>query len=190
MRAEVQIDEVDIGKLSVGNAAEITSDSLIGSTLEGLVTSIAPTIASAGSTRVSTVKVSIRASVLQLRSGASCSVRITTQTKADVLNIPLTAFLSRANAEHAFVLVPLSEGETTAAKAAVQGAPAAQSDGTTQQKGAKPIVYRLEERTIKTGVSTINSIEVKTGLNEGEMVANGSLNQLHSGMLVTPKEKL
>lgn len=172
MRAEVQIDEVDIGKLSVGNSAEITSDSLIGTTLSGRVVSIAPTITSAGSTRVSTVKVSITGSELPLRSGASCSVKITTQTKKDVLNIPLTAFVSRAGEERSFVLVPLDE------------AAGAKQDST------KPRVYRLKEKTIKTGISTINSIEVTSGLAGGEIIANGTLNQLRAGMLVTPKEKL
>ena len=176
MRAEVQIDEVDIGKLSVGNSAEITSDSLIGTTLSGKVVSIAPTITSAGSTRVSTVKVSILGPAggaeLPLRSGASCSVKITTQTKKDVLNIPLTAFVSRAGEERSFVLAPV---DTAAGK---------------KQDTGKPQVYRLEEKTIKTGISTINSIEVTSGLTAGEIIANGTLNQLRVGMLVTPKEKL
>ncbi len=172
MLAEVQIDEVDIGKLGTGNVAEVTSDSLIGHTLNGRVVSVAPTISTVGSTRVSTVKVSIDPAGLQLRSGASCSVKVTTQTKENVLNIPITGFISRGGGERVYVLKPLD----------------ATSQG--RDRPGAPKIYRLEEHTITTGISTINSIEVKSGLVEGEIIANGTLNQLRVGMLVTPKEKL
>ncbi len=59
MLAEIQVDEVDIGKIHVGQPAEITSDSLIGLTLRGIRETIAPTITSLGSTRVSLVDLRI-----------------------------------------------------------------------------------------------------------------------------------
>lgn len=166
MIAEVQIDEVDIDKLAVGNSAEITSDSLIGRTLKGRVLSIAPTITTMGSTRVSTVKISLDPTATTLRSGASCSVKITTRTKEDVVNIPITGFVTRGGRERVFVLLPL-EG-----------------------RDRSPAIYRLEERTITTGISTINSVEVASGLRAGEIIANGAMNRLRTGMLVTPKERL
>lgn len=193
MLAEVQIDEVDIGKLSLGNDAEVTSDSLIGQTVHGRVKSIAPTITTAGSTRVSTVKISLTTAGMQLRSGASCSVKITTRTKADVLNIPITAFFSRGGGERVYVLSPIEEQAHSGAQghgSAGDGAEASGGSTGGAERSGKPQVYRLVEKTITTGISTINSIEVTSGLAKGEIVANGSLPQLRAGMFVTPKETL
>jgi HlyD family secretion protein len=165
MLAEIQIDEVDIGKVHEGQAAEITSDSLLGARLSGTVVSIAPTITSLGSARASVVRVRIDPTALILRSGASCTARIVTSMKSDALTVPLSGFFAEEASTIAYVLEPLPAG-----------------------KGARRTeVFRLVRREIKTGISDVNSVEVLSGLSEGERIAVGNLKLLRDGIYVTAK---
>ena len=167
MLAEIQVDEVDIGKIHVGQAAEITSDSLIGLTLKGTVDTIAPTVTSLGATRASLVDVRIDRSTLKgsdvlLRSGASCTARITTSTKKDALLIPLAGFLTEDNVISVFVLTR-----------------------TGKKNGAGVDIWQLSKRAVTTGISDVNNVEVLSGLAAGDLIAAGNLKLLRDGILVT-----
>ena len=167
MLAEIQVDEVDIGKIHNGQAAEITSDSLIGFTLKGVVETIAPTVTSLGATRASLVDVRIDssssgASGVLLRSGASCTARITTSTKKDALLIPLSSFITEENVTSAYLLTP-----------------------TGKKNGAGADIFQLSKRPITTGVSDVNNVEALTGLAAGDVIASGNLKLLRDGILVT-----
>jgi HlyD family secretion protein len=165
MLAEIQIDEVDIGKMHVGQAAEITSDSLIGQTLRGIVEAISPAVSSLGSTRAALVDVRVaRDSAAVLRSGASCAAKITTSTKQDALLIPLSSFVTEENSSFVYLMVP------------------------TGKKNAKGLdVYTLAKRQVRTGVSDVNSVEVTDGLAEGDRVVAGGLKLLRDGVMVTAR---
>jgi len=169
MLAEIQVDEVDIGKIHVGQSAEITSDSLIGTTLRGTVDTIAPTITSLGSTRVSLVDVRIDRTGLAadatLRSGASCTGRITTSIKQDALLIPLASFVTEENVTSVFALVP---------------------SGRKNSGGVD--IYQLVKKEITTGASDVNAVEVTEGLSEGSRIAAGNLKLLRDGILVTLRQ--
>jgi HlyD family secretion protein len=159
MLAEVQIDEVDIGKIETGAQAEITSDSILGQTASGRVTEIAPIIQRVGNTRMTTVRISIEDERADLKSGASCTARITTTTRQDALAIPITAYADRNGSTYTYVLKPPAAGvETTA--------------------------HTLEERKIRIGIVTVNQVEVVEGLAEGDIVATGNLSGYRNGMQV------
>jgi HlyD family secretion protein len=168
MLAEIQVDEVDIGKIHIGQPAEITSDSLIGLTLKGKVDTIAPTITSVGSTRVSLVDVRIDGASLRegggvtLRSGASCTARITTSIKQDALLIPLASFVTEENVTSVFLLSPSGK-----------------------KNAAGVDIYQLAKKEIKTGVSDVSDVEVTSGLADGQKIALGNLRLLRDGILVT-----
>jgi len=170
MLAEIQIDEVDIGKLRVGQAAEITSDSLIGQTIKGTVSSIAPTVTSLGSTRVSLVDVRIDRSSLPagsavIRSGASCTARISTNVKEGALLVPLAAFVTEENTSYVYLLTP-----------------------TAKKNAAGADVYLLSKKQIETGISDVNNVEVSKGLSAGDQIVAGGLNLLRDGIMVTVRK--
>lgn len=171
MLAEIQVDEVDIGKIHVGQPSEITSDSLIGITLTGVVQTIAPTITSLGSTRVSLVDVRIDRTSLPktgdvtLRSGASCTGRITTSIKQDALLIPLASFVTEENVTSVFAMTP-----------------------TGMKNPAGADVYKLAKREIHIGSSDVNNVEVVTGLTAGDKIVAGNLKLLRDGILVTLRQ--
>jgi HlyD family secretion protein len=167
MLAEIQIDEVDVGTIREGQPVEVTSDSLIGTTLTGVVESIAPTISTVGATRVSLVEVRITGTVdgagrPVLRAGASCSARIRANVRQDVLVAPISAIVTEDGLSHVFMLVPT---------------------GAANRAGTE--VFSLSRREIRTGTSDVTDVEVLSGLAEGDRVATGSLKLLRDGILVT-----
>jgi len=163
MLAEIQIDEVDIGKIRVGQTAELTSDSLIGHTLQGTVESISPTVTAVGSTRVGSVELRIETEEgLPIRSGASCTARISTSVKEGVLLIPLSGFVSEDSVSYVFLL---------------------SSTGERSSRGDE--VYRLSRHEVTTGSSDVTSVEIVSGLTDGDVIATGNLNLLRDGVLVT-----
>ena len=162
--AEVQIDEVDIGQVQVGQKAEVTSDSIIGQVLSGTVTSVAPTVTTLGNTRVSLVRIQIEPLASPLKAGASCKAKIKTRTKQDVLLLPLTAFISEESSSYVYRLKPLSRRTS---------------------KGEE--VFGLEKVAIQIGVSDVSSVEVTSGLAAGDEIAVGALKLLREGIRVTVK---
>jgi multidrug resistance efflux pump len=168
MIAEIQIDEVDIGKIRPGNPAEVTSDSLLGATLYGTVESISPVIQRVGNTRMTKVEVAIDPGEHSLKSGASCTVRISATTKEQALVIPLTAYTTEGEQSSVFVLEQVG---TVSSPEAGQGL------------GADVLrLYALKPREIELGIITINQVEVISGLAEGDLIAMGNQSLLREGL--------
>ena len=160
--AEVQIDEVDIGKLQVGQAAVLTTDSVRDVELQGRVALIPPAMTD----HLVAVQVDVEVSGVPagatLRAGASCRARIEAELKSDVTAVPFAALLERPGGSVAFVAVPT-----------------AGDDG----------LYRLERRAVKLGASSIDEVEVSEGVEEGELVVVGNLSLLRDDLLVTREEE-
>lgn len=152
--AEVQVDEVDIGKIRVDQEVVLTSDSVRDLEFPGAITLIPPTMTDH---RV-TVEVDVDERALpagaQLRAGASCRARIEAELKRDATAVPFAALQERPGGSVAFVAVP--EGD----------------------------LYRLERREVTLGVSSVNEVEVTTGVAAGELVVVGNLSLLRAGLLV------
>ena len=108
--ADVQIDEVDIGKLQVGQEVVLTTDSVRDVELAGRIALIPPAMTDH---RVA-VEVEVDRSGLPagavLRAGASCRARIEAELKRDVTVVPFAALLERPGGSVAFVAVPDGAG--------------------------------------------------------------------------------
>ena len=156
--AEVQIDEVDIGKLQVGQAVVLTTDSVRDVELQGRVSLLPPAMTDHLVAVQVDVDVSGLPAATRLRAGASCRARIEAELKRDVTAVPFAALLERPGGSVAFVAVPTGE-----------------DDG----------LYRLERRAVKLGASSIDEVEVSEGVETGELVVVGNLSLLRDGLLVT-----
>ncbi len=175
MKAQVQIDEVDIGKIGAGNTAQVSSDSLLGETITGTVTSISPVIQRVGNTRVSDVEIALEVEGRTLKSGASCTARITTTTKERALVIPITAYQTAGEENFAYVMEPVE---------AAPGAGRSPRAG----NGSEAERYRLARRRITLGIVTVNQVEVTEGLSEGDLIAVGNFARLRDGMMVARED--
>ena len=155
--AEVQIDEVDIGKLQVGQAVVLTTDSVRDVELQGRVALIPPAMTD----HLVAVQVDVDVSGVPagatLRAGASCRARIEAELKSDVTAVPFAALLERPGGSVVFVAVPTEE-----------------EDG----------LYRLQRRAVKLGASSIDEVEVSEGAAADELVVVGNLSLLRDNLLV------
>ncbi len=159
MKALITVDGVGIGKIKLGDPAVLTSDSLLGESVAGKVSFLSPVIQTIGNARASRVEIKPDDSTLALRSGASCTAAITTVSKTSALTVPVGGVRTARGKILVFLLEEQEAGR-----------------------------YRLKEKEILTGLSTIDDVEVLEGLEEGQLVALNSSDMLREGLVVTLKE--
>jgi RND family efflux transporter MFP subunit len=165
--AGVQIDEVDIGKIQLGQQVILTTETLRDVELLGTITLVPPSMETTGSVPLVTIDVAVDEDSLpegaRLLAGSSCRARIDAELKQDATAVPYAALLERAGATIAFVAIPVEE-----------------EDGQ----------YVLERREVSIGVSTPSQVEVKEGIEPGELVVVGNLALLRDGLSVMVEQEL
>ena len=165
--AGVQIDEVDIGKIQLGQQVILTTETLRDVELLGTITLVPPSMETTGSVPLVTIDVDVDEDSLpegaRLLAGSSCRARIDAELKQDATAVPYAALLERAGATIAFVAIPVEE-----------------EDGQ----------YVLERREVSIGVSTPSQVEVKEGIEPGELVVVGNLALLRDGLSVMVEQEL
>lgn len=148
MRVVCQVNEVDVGRVAVGQRAEVVLDAARGERYAGRVVSVAPSAVSAaaaggtgGAGAASgivkfEVKIAVEQSDGRLKPGMSANVDIVTAERKGVLTLPMEAVdVSRRPAQ---VTVPRGSGTATL--------------------------------KVETGLKNETSVEIRSGLKEGEKV--------------------
>lgn len=90
----INLDENDVSRVKIGQAAQVTLDAFRGEALTGELTEIAPAADSSSGVPLYRVTVRLAPSKLPLRPGMTADVRIVTAREADVIAIPLRAVQS------------------------------------------------------------------------------------------------
>ena len=146
LQMTLNIDELDIDNVEVGQTVNITSDAKEGQTFTGVVTKVSVVGTTSGGT--TTYPVTVRIDDTEgLRPGMNVDAEIVLTSADDVLAIPGTA-VNRGNT------VLITSDSPSAANALEQEAP-------------EGYVYVQ----VETGVSDDSYIEVTSGLQEGDTVA-------------------
>lgn len=143
---KLNINEIDVARMTIGQSATITVDALSGTKFSGKVTKIAPAKAvnAAGDSVVKyQVEITLDQSDNRLMSGMSAKCSIRTVDKPNVIRIPLV-FLGQDD-KGSFVELALSEAEL--------------------KKDPKAKGKRVD---ITTGIRGGTEVEVLTGLSGGE----------------------
>lgn len=163
LQMTLNIDELDIDNVEVGQTVNITSDAKEGQTFTGVVTKVSVVGTTSGGT--TTYPVTVRIDDTEgLRPGMNVDAEIVLTSADDVLAIPGTA-VNRGNT------VLITSDSPSAANALEQEAP-------------EGYVYVQ----VETGVSDDSYIEITSGLQEGDTVAylrtasSGSGNMMMGGM--------
>lgn len=181
--AEVFVDEVDIGKIAEGMAASVTTDSLLGVEIQGRVRRIWPSIMNEGGGRVCRVQAALLdAESIPIRTGASCITRIVSVLNSSCLIIPSSALIPGVSPYAVWVAVP-ETNET--ASATVEG-----ESSSIRDEVISAVYYTLQKREIEVGKSTVSSIEVLSGLEEGDLVVSDMALMVSDGMRVTKETSL
>ncbi len=176
--AEVKVDETDIVNVQLNQTANITIDAIPNKTFSGTVIEIGNTaiLRSSGlaasqsatsSQEAKDFKVTIALSAPpdDIRPGLSCTAKVVTATRRNVLSIPIQALTVRKKID----LEPVKDG--------VQASTERVADKSMNQEMQGVFVIRngqAEFQRVETGITGATDIEVLSGLNEGDTIVTGS----------------
>ncbi len=162
---EVQVDEVDLPRLKLGQPAVVTVDALNGKQYDGTVIEIGASAQAAASATSSTirqfkVKVAINKPDVELKPGITARVRLIAEKRKGVLKVPIGAIRSEEKeGQQVFYVFAAEKGKAV-------------------------------KKAITVGLSDDTSTEILTGLKEGDEVIIGPYSRLrimHEGDKVTTK---
>ena len=182
--AEVKVDEADIVNLELGQKADVTIDAIPDKKFSGHVIEIGNTailrstgqVASSSATSSTEAKdfkvvVALDDPPEEIRPGLSCTAKIVTATRHDVLSIPIQALTVRQKGEL----------EDAAASKQKQKDTARPVDLAQQKERKEEITgvfvvknEKAEFRKVETGITGATDIEVLNGVQPGEEVVIGS----------------
>ncbi len=179
--AEVKVDETDIVAVKLDQTADITIDAIPNRTFKGRVIEIGNTAIlrstglAASQSAISSqeakdfkVVIALDNPPAEIRPGLSCTAKITTATRKNVLTIPIQALTIRQRGD----LEPVGKkGVQAAAKPdpAAEKARKEELQGVFVVSGGKAVFRKVE-----TGITGATDIEVLGGLKEGEEIITGS----------------
>lgn len=183
--AEVHVDETDIVNLKIGQKADVTIDAIPDRTFSGHVTEIGneAILRSTGQVASASATSSTEAKdfkvVVQLdnppegvRPGLSCTAKIVTATRKDVLAIPLQALTVRQKGELA---------DAAAARQKQKDNGQAPIDLVNEKQRREEVTgvfvianQKAEFRKVETGITGTTDIEVLSGVGPGDQIVVGS----------------
>jgi HlyD family secretion protein len=186
IQAELKVDETDIVNLSLGDSTKVTVDALPDLVFEGKVTEIGNSpIKSSGTQQEAKdfkVVVTLKDPSPKLRPGMSCTGDITTDTRHNVVVIPIQALTIRD--------VEVDKNgkyhPPDLAKKKKESVARADSEKENIQKKELEGVFVINENKIarfrptKTGITGESEIEVLENLKEGEEIVTGSFQTLRT----------
>ncbi len=192
IEASVDVDENDVVLVSIGDTAQIKVDAFGDRVFKGTVTEIGNSAISAGlGTQEQVVNFDVKIKLfspdIQLRPGMSCNADIQTETRHNVVAVPIQSVTARNQSE----LPKEDEGD---GEVAVKE----EKKNGFGQKKLQEIVFVVKDNkakvmNVETGISDDNFIEVKTGLDTGQAVVSGSYRaisrELADGSNVRVEEK-
>jgi len=163
LNAEIKVNESEVVRLKLGQAAQVSVESFPGKVFQGKVREIATAAEQIGTdSNMYRVKVALdmgAEGIEGLRPGMSLRSVVLTSEARDVLRVPLQSVLER-------------EGTMEDAQKKGLLSPETRSIVMVHANG------KAVERSIKTGIANSQFFEVKSGLNPGEVVLTGPIRKL------------
>lgn len=201
MEVEVDVNENDIVKVSIGDSAKIQVDAYLKKEFKGIVTSISNSASTATTAdQVTNFKVKVRllkesyadllegkpATYSPFRPGMTATVDIITKTRVDVIAVPISSVVVKSDT------LPVKKKQFEMPDEANQtDTPAPKSDQRLECVFVK-VGNKAKIRVVKTGVQDNSNIEIISGLKKGDVVITGPFGlvskELNSGDLVKTKD--
>ncbi len=187
IQTELKVDETDIVSLAIGNSAKIKVDALPDMVLDGEVTEIGNSPITSGTSSTQEAKdfkvvVTVKNPPEKIRPGMSCTADIITDTKTNVLAIPIQALTIReveVDKDGKYIQPDLNKKKTETV------ARADSSKNKINKKELEGVFVITKDniarfRPVKTGITGESEIEIKSDLQEGETIVSGSFQTLRT----------
>lgn len=169
MEARVEVDENDVVLVSVGDTAVVEVDAFDDQKFTGIVSQIGNSAETVGAgTQDEVVNFEVRIRVInpeyELLPGMSCDSDIRTETRTDVVSVPIQSVTAR--------LPKPPDGEGGGPNGALNG------NGNGKRSKPKEVVFivdgnKVKQVEVETGISDDNYIEITKGLEGGESIVSG-----------------
>lgn len=175
MLAETEIDENDVVTVSFGHTAKVIMDAFPDSTFRGVVKEIANTGTTKGSgTQEEVTNFLVKVSMLdrpeRLRPGMSATVDVLTETRTDILKIPIQCVTVRN---------PLAKTEKDSTQVEGKDSSKEKIQGKTEEEKSIRVVFVVKDGiahqvAVETGISSNTEWQILKGLEEGDEIVSGS----------------
>jgi HlyD family secretion protein len=172
MEARVDVDENDVVLVSVGDTADVEVDAFGDKKFKGIVTQIGNSAQTTGlGTQDEVVNFQVRIKIidpeLKLRPGMSCDADIKTETRKNVLSVPIQSVTAR-----------LDKPENKNSDNSEKDEGDMQTSVSSSKNKPKEVVFVVENGKAKkievqTGISDDAYIEIKKGLKENQEIVSG-----------------
>jgi hypothetical protein len=160
----VNVDELDISKIQVGQTAAIAVNALPDKEFTGTVTSVSKEATEDSSSTVAKYEVKIQINEpAEIKVGMTAEATITTEKKENVVTVPVAA-IQKQNDSY-YVLVPSDD----------QPAAVAESE-----EGSEKSTIKTTQQPVEIGLQNSTTVEIVSGLAAGDEVVLPSLNTENS----------
>jgi HlyD family secretion protein len=189
MEVQVEVNENDIVKVMKGDTALVEVDAYLGRKFKGVVTEIANSASTSGTTADQVTNFDVKVFLLKssyqdlidpangnlypFRPGMSATVDILTETRDGVISVPIAAVTTRVKKEGGGTKEVENEDQTESEK-----------DEVIERDEKQEVVFvvngdRVKKIEVKTGIQDNTSIEILEGLKVGDEVVTAPYNAIN-----------
>ncbi|MDF2857238.1 MAG: hypothetical protein K0Q87_3089 [Neobacillus sp.] len=171
----VNVDELDIAKVKVGQTAKVDVSALTDKEFTGTVTSVAKEANDDSSSTVAKYKVKITINEpTDIKVGMTAEATITTEKKENVVTVPVAAIQKQD--DKYYVLVPSKDQTTTTSTDQSNGATTTTNNSKSTSDNSTTATIKTTQKTVEIGLQNNTVVEITSGLAEGDEVVLPSLN--------------
>ncbi len=173
MLVKAGINEVDIGKIHLGQATRVTLDAFPRVLFAGTIGRIAPAARLDDQVKVFDVEIDLDELGHELRTGMTANIEIRGEIRAQVLSVPVESVFIRGEEEMVYVLrdTPLPKKSAEKEGEGAEGEGVADSAEKWRDDPRQEWRRWFEERRVATGIASTTEVEIVEGIEEGEKVA-------------------
>jgi HlyD family secretion protein len=173
MLVKAGINEVDIGKIHLGQETRVTLDAFPRVLFAGTIGRIAPAARLDDQVKVFDVEIDLDELGHELRTGMTANIEIRGETRAQVLSVPVESVFIRGEEEMVYVLrdAPLPKNSAEKDEAGAEGEGVADPAEKWRDDPRQEWRRWFEERSVTTGIASTTEVEIVEGIEEGEKVA-------------------
>ena len=178
MLVKAGVNEVDIGKIHLGQESRVTLDAFPRVLFKGTISRIAPAARLDNQVKVFDVEIALEKLGVELRTGMTANLEIRGEVREQVLTVPVESVFVRGEEEMVYI-----QRETPLPKeiAETEDSDESAEDSEDEEQKSDEEKWRddprqewrrwFEERRVVTGIASTTEVEVVEGLEEGEKVA-------------------
>jgi HlyD family secretion protein len=166
------VNEVDIGKVRLEQPVKVSLDAYPKVRFAGVIKRIAPAARLEEKVKVFEVEIAIDRQGAELRTGMTANVDVLGERKDKVLTVPVEALFRKDDAEMVYIKKPgtpqSSESPGLLGRVFAGGK---KDDPATKLDDKNKWKEKFEVRTVETGLSSFDKVEIVSGLKTGDEVA-------------------